>query len=639
MKECSSCGAAISSSDEKCPSCGAELAELAELKDALDDSVGTTLADKYLIEEKLGEGGMCYVYRGKHVVMGKQVAIKVLRSELAADPKVSDRFEQEARAASRIHHPHAINVTDFGGGPGDRPFIIMELVEGQTLGEALRESGALTVERAANILRQVCGALDAAHSVGVIHRDIKPDNIIISSYDGSDWVKVVDFGVAKIQEDVNRRAQLTGANIIVGTPRYMSPEQCEEKPVDARSDIYSLGVVLYEMLSGEAPFPGNSSTRLLMAHTAQPPPPLRSKRPDLSPELEAVVMRALEKDPYRRPQTAGEFARQFEQAAGLGQVARTGADRAGGFSRIAVPLGEEPDLQSSERAAGPSTLDDEVTVVRRRATRSGSVDNTPVYERADAAYSTDPQLPGPYYRTPPQGTTYVSAAHDYSSRSSAGLIIGVIVVVLVVAGVVSYLVFGDRLFGGSSGNAVIDAERAVTDAIARVESLPPDHPLRTYLPQLAKWQGELGAYQQVQNYTPQTMQIAERYRIEAEKIAGQARAALAASREAPLNSNALKDPAASPDASESPAGGDKPVLIPPPPLPEGESNRNANREAEEEGQENSNRKKERKADPPVLDPVRPQPPSNSNRPRNERPPNVEKVDLNDRSPSPARPNS
>jgi tRNA A-37 threonylcarbamoyl transferase component Bud32/RNA polymerase subunit RPABC4/transcription elongation factor Spt4 len=616
MKKCSSCGAAVSPSAEKCPSCGTEM------RDAGDDLIGVTLADKYMIEEKLGTGGMCYVYSGRHVMMGKRVAIKVLKPELAADPKISERFEQEAHASSRIHHPHAINVTDFGGGPGARPFIIMELVEGRTLGEMLRDEGAMPVERAANILRQACGALDAAHSVGVIHRDIKPDNIIISSYDGSDWVKVVDFGVAKIQEDVNRRAQLTGANIIVGTPRYMSPEQCEEQPVDRRSDIYSLGVVLYEMLTGEAPFPGNSSTRLLMAHTSQPPPPLRGKRPDLSPELEAVVMRALEKSPDRRPQTAGEFAQQFEQAAGLGQVARTGADRAGGFSRIAVPLGEDPGLRAREQAAAPPALDDEATLVRPRSARSGGVD-TPAYQRAGGPYSTDPQLAptGPRYSTPPGGTAYAPAAYDYQGRGNAGLVIGIIAVVLVVAGVVGYLVFGDRLFGGSSGNEVIDAERAVTDAIARVESLPPDHPLRTYLPQLAKWQGELGAYQQVQNYTPQTMQVAERYRIEAEKIAGQARAALASSREAPTNVNTNRD-AAPPAASGSPAGDERMGLPPPPPPAEGNKNASEDPEEEEEGQENNNRKKERRSDPPVLDPVKPQPPSNSNRPRNERPPNV-----------------
>src|SRR5436853_784092 len=340
-----------------------------------EGGIGGTLQGKYRIEELLGSGGMCDVYRGTHIHMGKQVAIKILKSQLAVDPAIARRFEQEARAASRIHHPNAINVMDFGIGEGDTPFIVMEYVNGITLGELIRQHGALPIERAANILRQICGALDDAHGVGVIHRDIKPDNIIIGDYGNSDWVEVVDFGVAKIQEDLNRRVALTGENILVGTPRYMSPEQCEEMPVDARSDIYSLGVVLYEMLAGEAPFKWDSSTRLLVAHATEPPEPLRAKRPDIPAAVEAVVMQALEKDPAHRPQSAGEFARQFEQAAGLGQPMRAGSDRGGAFSRIHVPLGEEPPATGDAADAV-----DEATIVRPRPAALSKSD-TPVAGR------------------------------------------------------------------------------------------------------------------------------------------------------------------------------------------------------------------------------------------------------------------
>src|SRR5436853_2603792 len=170
--------------------------------------IGRTLQAKYRIEELLGSGGMCDVYRGTHIHMGKQVAIKILKPHLAVDPAIARRFEQEARAASRIHHPNAINVMDYGIGEGNAPFIVMEYANGITLGELIRQQGALTIERAANILRQICGALDDAHGVGVIHRDIKLDNIIIGDYCNSDWVEVVDFGVAKIQEDLNRRVAL-----------------------------------------------------------------------------------------------------------------------------------------------------------------------------------------------------------------------------------------------------------------------------------------------------------------------------------------------------------------------------------------------------------------------------------------------
>ncbi|HKP12819.1 MAG TPA: serine/threonine-protein kinase, partial [Blastocatellia bacterium] len=144
--------------------------------------IGAMLQGKYRIEELLGSGGMCDVYRATHVQMGKQVALKILKPQLAADPAISRRFEQEARAASRIHHPNAINVMDYGIGESNTPFIVMEYVNGITLGELIRKQGALSLERTANILRQICGALDDAHNVGVIHRDIKPDNIIIADY-------------------------------------------------------------------------------------------------------------------------------------------------------------------------------------------------------------------------------------------------------------------------------------------------------------------------------------------------------------------------------------------------------------------------------------------------------------------------
>lgn len=369
MNICMSCGSPSPSSGGQCPQCGARSYQRE------DRLIGTTIADKYLLEAKLGTGGMCEVYRARHVVIGKEVAVKILRPELAADPMIAERFEQEARAASRIRHPNAIDVNDFGVANGTTPYIVMELVDGKTVGQLLRETGPFSVERAVNILRQVCGALESAHMAGVIHRDIKPDNIMIAEYEGGDWVEVCDFGVAKIQEDVNRRAALTGANFILGTPRYMSPEQCEERPVDARSDIYSLGVVLYEMLTGEAPFEGNS-TRLLVAHTFETPPLIRTKRPDLPADLEAVVMRALDKDPARRPQSAAEFFQAVERAVG-GYVVNAETGNSGSFARVNVPLdlaGNEPQPITGGEMAGP---DDETTLVRKRPDDDGEFDSHP----------------------------------------------------------------------------------------------------------------------------------------------------------------------------------------------------------------------------------------------------------------------
>jgi serine/threonine protein kinase len=606
MITCPVCDAILPAENADCPRCGAGPGG------GDRNLTGRAIADKYMIEAHLGSGGMCDVYRARHTTMGKQFALKVLKPALAADPRIAERFEQEARAASLIHHPHAISVVDYGHSGSRFHFIVMELVEGDTLGDLLRREGPMSVGRAAGILRQASNALDAAHSVGVVHRDIKPDNIIIAEYDGSDWVKVVDFGVAKIQEDVNRKARLTGANILVGTPRYMSPEQCEERPVDARSDIYSLGVVLYEMLSGEAPFDGDSSMRLLMAHASDPPPPLRRKRPDLSPEVEQAVMDSLEKDPSLRPQTAGDFARRFEEAAGVSRAGRA-EDRSTPFSRISVPLGE------------PELVDDEQTLVRPRprtpvavASLEGDIESGRAGDmRGDDSTSItldepiDPQHPTPSEtaNVAPRPATVIYRDYSGEYRSRGGWGWAVAVIVMVLAGLASaFYFYGDRLAGrATTGGAVLEAQEAVTDARARVDSLPKDHPLRAYLPQLAQWQGELRAYSEVGEYNAEIIDRASLYRQKAEEIADQARAAAQPGRAAPapVNSNAV--------APRPEGAGDEELAD------DSADEEEAAEEASSNRNRNSNTSKQRRADPPVLDPVKPvpppPPPANSNRPR------------------------
>src|SRR5712692_9628254 len=322
MKVCPVCSKEYSDTQSLCP------VDAAALQAANDSLVGQTLAGKYSIEELIKRGGMGSVYRGKHVLMDKTVAVKVLRPSLAVDDVVVARFSREAKAASRISHPHAVSVTDFGEAENGVVFLVMEYLDGRTLKEIIRSEGPMPVDRVLEIIRQVAGALDAAHQQGVVHRDLKSDNVMLSEAKGGDWAKVLDFGIAKIQlPEGFHDADITAPNLVVGTPQYMSPEQCSQtQPIDARSDVYSLGVIVYEMLAGRVPFTGESPTVIMMKQVQEPPPSLRAARPQLPVEIERVVARALAKQPAARYQTAGELADAFAGAASnRSEALQTGA--------------------------------------------------------------------------------------------------------------------------------------------------------------------------------------------------------------------------------------------------------------------------------------------------------------------------
>src|SRR5437016_333734 len=266
MKSCPVCGKQYSDTSTLCP------IDAAVLQRTSDPLIGQTLADKYLIEELIKSGGMGSVYLGKHVLMDKRVAIKVLRPSLAMDGDVVARFSREAKAASRISHPHAVSVTDFGESENGVVFLVMEYLDGKTLKEVIKADGPMPLDHVVEIIRQVAGALDAAHEQGVVHRDLKSDNIMLSQTTGADWAKVLDFGIAKIQlSESFADADITAPNLVVGTPQYMSPEQCSQTgSIEARSDIYSLGVIVYEMLAGQVPFTGESPTIIIMKQVQDP---------------------------------------------------------------------------------------------------------------------------------------------------------------------------------------------------------------------------------------------------------------------------------------------------------------------------------------------------------------------------------
>ena len=280
-----------------------------------DRLLGSFLAGKYRILEKIGEGGMGTVFLANQEPIDRQVAIKVLHHSLTNDEVAVRRFEREARVISRMRHPNTVTVYDFGRTQADELYLVMEFLEGQTVAQLVRAGGPLPGMRGARIIRQACGSLSEAHELGIIHRDLKPDNIFLTRFgDEQDFVKVLDFGLVKLADNDSVH-QLTQAGKVYGTPRYMAPEQAEGKPIDHRSDIYTLGVVLYELLMGRPLFVAETMVALLVKHIQQPPPPMAAVRPDLDvdPRLESVVMWALAKKPEDRPQSVKELARELER--------------------------------------------------------------------------------------------------------------------------------------------------------------------------------------------------------------------------------------------------------------------------------------------------------------------------------------
>src|SRR5262245_61868865 len=262
------------------------------------------LNERYELDQKIGEGGMARVYRGRDLRLNRQVAIKVLHSHYASDTNFLQRFHHEAQAAANLRHPNIVDVYDVGQ-DGDLHYIVMEYVPGSDLKALLMRNGALPIEQAVYVAECVANGLDAAHRVGMVHRDIKPQNIIVGE---QGQVKITDFGIAKSSFST----ALTETGVTFGTADYISPEQARGQPATPRSDIYSRGITLSDMLTGRLPFGGDSSVAVAMQHVSSDPPPLRMYNPRIPPQLESLALRALNKEPDGRPATAREFARQLQ---------------------------------------------------------------------------------------------------------------------------------------------------------------------------------------------------------------------------------------------------------------------------------------------------------------------------------------
>jgi serine/threonine protein kinase len=285
--------------------------------------IGRTLDEKYRIEEWLGKGGMGAVYRAVNLRMEQPVAVKVMNPRLLDNREARQRFLQEARTAVMVQHPNAVSVTDFGETEDGLVYLVMEFLEGSSLRQIITAEAPLDVARAVSLMLQVAAAVGAAHEAGVIHRDLKPPNIFIEQRkDAPSSVRLLDFGIAKLlasaETDEDALHYVTGAGTLVGTPRYMSPEQCDGEPLTPASDVYSLGVMLYEMLAGATPFDGNAM-ELIIKHATESPRPLRELNPAVPESLEKLVLHSLAKNPVNRPGNAAEFRRElYETAERLG---------------------------------------------------------------------------------------------------------------------------------------------------------------------------------------------------------------------------------------------------------------------------------------------------------------------------------
>lgn len=350
MKLCLICNFQTAGDQEICPRDGSSMVIIGD-----DPLLGVVVEGRYKIESVIGQGSAGTVYKAVQELIGREVAIKVLHDYLVSDQEFIKRFTQEAKASSRLSHPNIITIYDFGVIPkGGRPYIAMDLLKGTPLSDYISERNHIPVEDAVPIFKQVCQALAEAHRQGVVHRDIKPENIVLVERSGQKLFPiVVDFGIARLVQEESDQARITRTGTVCGSPTYMSPEQCTSSKVDHRSDLYSLGIVIYETLTGEVPFLSDELVKVMAMHLSDPPTPLNQVRADLQfPEaLEQVVTKTLAKNPKDRYQTMEELAQALDDAM-----------REPEKSSVSIPKLSRPDM-----SPGPLAADEDLS--RHRASK------------------------------------------------------------------------------------------------------------------------------------------------------------------------------------------------------------------------------------------------------------------------------
>jgi serine/threonine protein kinase len=310
MRYCPLCAREFDDAAEVCHVDGATL-KIAGVKQ--DPFLGKLIKGRYNVISKIGEGGMGSVYLAEQVSIGRKVALKVLNGSYASDDEFIGRFRREARLAASLNHRNIVTVYDFDQGHDGSLFIAMEYLQGTRLSDVIRRDGPLEISRAVRLATQISEGLNVAHVNGVIHRDIKPDNVMVFGSRGAEEIKLMDFGIARMMDAGTTTSNLTRAGVIMGTPAYMAPEQAEGTTVSEKTDIYALGIVLYEMLSGTVPFKASTPSAVLIKQLQETPTSLRKLRREVPSALESLVMRALEKKPQKRPRDMREVAEQLQK--------------------------------------------------------------------------------------------------------------------------------------------------------------------------------------------------------------------------------------------------------------------------------------------------------------------------------------